>query len=242
MTARSRPNCLVVIASPDTTVRNRWKKGLGGMFEIQQVAARSNLEGALLKLKPSVLVIDLNLPHLDGIKGLMAIQRLSSMTKIIVLTETGNENEQLLALEAGAKGYCDPDTDPVLMKKAVQIVQKGEIWARRSAMLHFIKQLTARNQYWELTSRTQTPVKLPSTTDFHMTVLTAREREIANLVSQALTNKQIASLLNITEATVKAHLTVIFRKLGVSDRVALALITQPKPAIAYDRSQLTKVE
>jgi two-component system, NarL family, nitrate/nitrite response regulator NarL len=242
MTVRSKPNCLVVIATPDAKVRTHWKQGLRGMFEIHPVAARSDLEKALLKLKPSVLLIDLNLPHLDGVQGLMTIQRLSNTTKIIVLTATSDKNERLVALEAGAKGYCDPDTDPVLMRKAVQIVQKGEIWAERSAMSHFIKELTARNQYWELVARTKTPARSSSGIDIHLNLLTTREAEIANLVSQALSNKQIARLLSITEATVKAHLTVIFRKLGVSDRVGLALAAHPNGRLHTTEVDPTKVE
>ena len=242
MTVRYNDNCLVVIATPDTKVRTHWKQGLRGMFEIHTVAVRSDLERALLKLKPSVLLIDLNLPHLDGINGFRTIQRLSYTTKTIVLTATSDKNERLLALEAGAKGYCDPDTDPVLMRKAIQIVQKGEIWAERSAMSYFIKELTTRYQHWELVARTKTPVKFTPANDIHLDKLTTRETEIANLVRQALSNKQIARLLNITEATVKAHLTVIFRKLGVSDRVGLALVAHPKGPVRMSEGDHLKVE
>jgi two-component system, NarL family, nitrate/nitrite response regulator NarL len=194
------------------------------MFEIQHVGNRSALQRAVFKTKPSVLLLDLNLDDLEGIKGLIAVQRLSPMTKIIALTSSSDESERLRALEAGARGYCDPDTDPVLMKRAVQIVQKGEIWAQRSAMLHLIKELSARNQYWELASRGKTVEKSPRTNDSSLDGLTSRELEIAKLVNQAFSNKEIARLLNIAEGTVKAHLTVIFRKLRVADRVALVLL------------------
>jgi DNA-binding NarL/FixJ family response regulator len=223
MTVRSKPDGALVIATADTRVRRRWKQGLRGIFKTYQVGDRSHLEKVLLKIKPAILVVDLSLPTLNGIKGVMAIQRLSSMTNIIVLTITGDETERLLALEVGAKGYCDPDIDAVLMRKAVQTVQRGEIWAQRSTMLHLIKELSVRNQNWELASRTNTPARSSENTS-HLNNLTVREREIAELVSEGSSNKQIASLLDITEATVKAHLTVIFRKLGISDRVALALV------------------
>jgi two-component system nitrate/nitrite response regulator NarL len=223
MTARSKPSS-VVIATPDAEVRTHWKQGLRGMFKTYQVSDRSDLEKVLLKVKPAILLVDLNVPNLNGIKGMIEIQSLSSTTKIIVLTQTGNETERLLALEAGARGYCAPDIDMILMKKAVQIVQKGEIWAQRSTMLHVIKELTARNQYWERISHNKTAAKLPSERESPLNDLTNREREIAMLVGQGSSNKQIATLLTIAEATVKAHLTVIFRKLGISDRLALAVL------------------
>lgn len=223
MARQSKPSCLVVIASSDSTVRSRWVRSLREMFEIHPVGDRSSLQRAVFKMKPSVLLLDLTLRDLEGIKGMMAIQRLSPMTKVIVLTSSVDDTERLRALEGGARGYCDPNIDPVLMKRAVQIVQKGEIWAQRSAMLHLIKELSARNQYWEVASRTKTPGKSPRTNDSQLNELTPRELEIAKLVRQASSNKEIAGLLNIAEATVKAHLTMIFRKLGVADRVALAL-------------------
>jgi two-component system nitrate/nitrite response regulator NarL len=224
MARQSKPSCLVLIASSDSEVRSRWMRGLREMSEIHSVGDRVGLHRAVFKMKPSVLLLDLNLRDLEGVKGMIAIQRLSPMTKIIVLTSSVDDSERLRALEAGARGYCDPDIDSVLMKRAVQIVQKGEIWAQRSAMLHLIKELSARNQYWEMASRSKPPRKSPRTNDSTLNELTAREIEIAKLVSQAASNKQIAGLLNIAEATVKGHLTMIFRKLGVADRVALALL------------------
>jgi DNA-binding NarL/FixJ family response regulator len=224
MTIRPQPNCLVVIASTDRVARNRWRKGLNGMFETYPVGSRPELEKILPKLKPSVLLVDLNLLQLNGIKGMMAIQRLSSITKILVLTATTDESVRMLALEEGARGYCDLDLDPRMMRKAVQMVQKGEIWAERRIIASLLMDLIYRTYDRELVSHTQQIEEKHPTNHGILDDLTSREREIVSLIAHAASNKEIANVLQISESTVKAHVGSIFRKLGVSDRLALALL------------------
>jgi DNA-binding NarL/FixJ family response regulator len=117
-------------------------------------------------------------------------------------------------LEIGARGYCNIDIDPVLLKKAVQVVQKGEIWVGRSVISSLVQKLTARRESLH---------KHSDTDAFDLSSLTPKEREIARMVGSAASNKQIAVGLGISEATVKSHLTDIFRKLRIIDRLELAL-------------------
>jgi DNA-binding NarL/FixJ family response regulator len=224
MTMRSQPSCLVVIASTNRVAQNRWRKGLNGMFKTYPVSSRSHLEKALLTLKPSVVLVDLNLPQLNGIKGMMAIQRLSSMTKILLLTTTTEESVRLLALKEGARGYCDLDLDPTMMRQAVQMVQKGEIWAERRIIAALLQDLISRTHDKEFVSLTQQREEKHPTNHGTLDDLTSREREIVSLIGRAASNKEIANTLQISESTVKAHVGSIFRKLGVSGRLALALL------------------
>ena len=131
------------------------------------------------------------------------------------MTSTSNDREGLAALKAGARGYCNLDMDPQLLKKAVSVVVKGEIWVARNVFAPLLEELTS------LTERRHK--EFPPNLDTRLDRLTPREREIAQLVGGGASNKEIAGRLNITEATVKAHLTAIFRKLGLSDRLGLAL-------------------
>ena len=127
-------------------------------------------------------------------------------------------------LEAGVKGYCSLDIDPGLLKKAVQMVQKGEIWVGRRFISQLLDALVA------LTEKQRTK-SLPKP-DESLDRLTPREREIVQLLGVGASNKEIGNQLNVTEKTVKAHLTSIFRKLGVSDRLHLALFVnghRPEP-------------
>lgn len=215
MSDRGRAASVVLIASPIAGVRSQWSEALEERFPLYEVAERASLERSMASLKPAILLLDLALPGLGGVEGTPAIQRLSPITSIILMTSTSNDREGLAALKAGARGYCSLDMDPQLLKKAVTVVVKGEIWVARNVFAPLLEELTA------LTERRHK--EFPPNLDTRLDRLTPREREIAQLIGGGASNKEIAGRLNITEATVKAHLTAIFRKLGLSDRLGLAL-------------------
>lgn len=215
MSERARAASVVLIASPIAGVRGQWATGLQDRFPLYEVAERSSLERSMANLKPAVVLLDLALPGLGGVEGVPAIQRLSPLTSIMLLTSTPNDREGLAALKGGARGYCSSETDPALLKKAVTVVLKGEIWVARNVYAPLLEELTS------LTERRHK--EFPPNLDTRLDRLTPREREIAQLIGGGASNKEIAGRLNITEATVKAHLTAIFRKLGLSDRLGLAL-------------------
>ncbi|MGH7772418.1 MAG: LuxR C-terminal-related transcriptional regulator [Candidatus Binatia bacterium] len=206
---------MVVIASSVSAIRSRWRQGLKGVSPIHEVTGRAELETSLAELNPSVLLLDLALPQLGGVRGVPAIHRRNPSTKVILLTNTPNEREGIAALKAGASGYCPNDLNPFLVKRAVEQVQKGEIWIGRYLIPHLLEELTALSE-----RRRRASLSNP---DRRLDVLSPRELEIANLIGDGASNKEIASRLNVTERTVKAHLTAVFRKLGFSDRLRLAL-------------------
>lgn len=214
MANRSRGSSLVVIGSPASTLRRRWSQGLQGMGAIQKVAERAALERSMATLKPTMLLVDFALLR-GGVRDVPALQRLSPSTKIVLLTSTPDEKEAISALKAGAKGYHDNALDPSLLKRAVEVVQKGEIWIARNVIPHLLSELASLTE----PRRTAPPTPMHRSLDH----LTSREREIAHLIGTGASNKEIASQLNISVKTVKAHLTAIFRKLGLSDRLRLAL-------------------
>jgi DNA-binding NarL/FixJ family response regulator len=215
MSDREKAASVVLIASPIAGVRGQWTEGLQEKFPLHEVAERSSLERSMANLKPSILLADLALPGLGGVEGVPAIQRLSPLTYIVLLTSTPNDREGLAALKAGARGYCGMDLDPTLLRKAVTVVLKGEIWVGRNMYAALLDELTS------LTERRHR--EFPPNLDTRLDRLTPREHEIAQLIGEGASNKEISGRLVITEATVKAHLTAIFRKLGLSDRLGLAL-------------------
>jgi len=181
-----------------------------------EAADRAALEKSMANRKPSVLLLDLALPRLNGVGGLFAIQGLSPSTKTIIFTRTPDDSEAIKALKAGAKGYCRKDIDPILLRKVVEVTQKGEIWVGRKVISRFLD---------ELASTTERQRKeLPLTKSAHFDCLTSREHQIACLVGDGGNNREIANELKISERTVKAHLTAVFRKIGISDRLRLALL------------------
>ena len=206
---------MVLIASPKEGVRKRWRQALERITAVQEVATQAALERSLADLTPAILLLDLSLPLLGGISGLRALQRRSRATRIVLFTGTPDEEEGIAALLAGARGYFQTGTDPALIRKAVETVQKGEIWVRRNLVPHLLE---------ELTTRTNRRAKAaPAPPNRRLARLTPREREIVYLVGGGHSNKEIANELDVGERTVKAHLTAIFRKVGVSDRLRLAL-------------------
>jgi two-component system, NarL family, nitrate/nitrite response regulator NarL len=213
--ARTASASVVLIASPIAGVRAQWSGGLQEKFPVYEAAERSALDKGLANLKPAILLLDLALPGLGGVEGVPAVQRVSPLTSIILMTSTPNDREGLAALKVGARGYCSHGMDPNLLRKAVMVVVKGEIWVARNVFAPLLEELTS------LTERRHK--EFPPNLDTRLDRLTPREREIAQLIGGGASNKEIAGRLNITEATVKAHLTAIFRKLGLSDRLGLAL-------------------
>jgi DNA-binding NarL/FixJ family response regulator len=203
------------VASPAAGLRKRCRQVLQHGYEVREVAHRQDLERTLLDRSPAVLLLDLALPGVSGASGISVVQRLRTLTKIIVLTATPDEREGIALLKAGARGYCDREIDGPLLEKATELVRRGEIWVGRKLISHLLEELTL------LTERQRR--EAPGTSEDRLKRITPRERQIVELLSGGASNKEIAKRLNVTERTVKAHLTAIFRKLGLSGRLQLAL-------------------
>jgi len=207
---------MILIASAAAKIRKRWVDALKKSFTIIGVTELAALKRRMTKSRPSVLLLDLALPHLGGVEGVSEIRRLSPSTIVILLTRSPNDLEAIRALKAGAKGYCNRNIGPSLLNKALDVVQKGEIWVERKVIPHLLGELTS------VTERRQKDSGMQPNIPFDY--LTPRERQIAQLVSDGSCNKEIAKWLQISERTVKAHLTSIFHKLNISDRLHLALL------------------
>jgi two-component system nitrate/nitrite response regulator NarL len=211
----------VVVASAFAQSRRHWSQKLHGTFAICEVAEGKALEQVMANLRPDVLVLDLKLPRLGRVRGLPRIQRLSPSTKMLILSNVSAESQEIAALKAGAKGFGPRAMSPTQIRKAVEVVQKGDVWVRRMLIPRLIAELKALTE-----RRLRDPDQTP---DRQMQGLTSRQRLVAGLIRMGACNKEIAKELNITERTVKAHLTGTFRQLGVSDRLELALLLNGLP-------------
>jgi DNA-binding NarL/FixJ family response regulator len=132
--------------------------------------------------------------------------------KIIVLANAPNQAEAALAISEGAVGYCHAYSAADVLIEVKAVVSHGGIWLGQDLL-----------QYLISTSR-QIVKASPETVSAALKLLTPREKEVALEVSAGLTNKEIARKLNVTERTVKAHLSACFERLSVKDRLQLALI------------------
>jgi DNA-binding NarL/FixJ family response regulator len=210
-----------VVASPVAENRRRWTRGLRQAFFVCDVAGRTALERAMAMFQPDVILVDLTLPGLRGVRGLRDIQRVCPSTKIVALTDASTDSEGVLALKAGVRGYCGRTIEPEHLVKAVTAVQKGEIWAPRKLVPGLLAEL--------LSLIDSSKRKLLRSAGARLGRLTARQRVVADLISGGASNKEIAERLKISERTVKAHLTEAFRNVGVSDRLQLALLVKEQP-------------
>lgn len=161
---------------------------------------------AVQDLEPDIVLMDLSMPILDGVEATRAVLAVRPEVRVIMLTSFGENAKILAALEAGAIGYLLKDTEPEDIARAVRDAAAGGS---------------------PLSPRAATAL-LPGNRPARTTAdsLTAREREVLTLVATGLPNKSIARRLEISEKTVKAHLTRVFTVLGVSDRTSAALWAQ----------------
>jgi two-component system, NarL family, nitrate/nitrite response regulator NarL len=213
---RNKRRPVVFIASLDNSARFRWRKALRNSFSVHERGGITGLDNVLRELKPAVLLLDLNLRRLSGIQNIPSIQKLSPSTKIIVLTEFPRLSEELSVLKLGAKGYSGKDISEDLLRKAVKIVQRGELWIGRKMISILLAEVLPANGKNGVLPTTRPRLLLDR--------LTNKKREIVRFVADGITNKEIARRVNISEATVKAHLTAIFRKFAISNRAQLAAL------------------
>ena len=172
-----------------------------GIEVLGEAADGSEAVRQVQELTVDVVLMDLQMPEMDGVSATRAITGVGG-PQVLVLTSFSDAERIVDALDAGAVGYMLKDAEPDDLIEAVRSVARGDspLHPRVARQL-----LTAR------TSRAQS------------SPLTAREQEVLELVRTGLANKQIARRLDISERTVKAHLTSVFAAIGVTDRTAAAL-------------------
>jgi DNA-binding NarL/FixJ family response regulator len=199
----------VLLVDDHAVVRRGLSDLLNGADGIRVAAAVESVALAVSAVEahdPDIVLMDLSMPDRDGIDGTRDVLAARPATKVIVLTSFSESAKILAALEAGAVGYLLKDAEPEDIVRAVRDAYAGgaPISPRAAVAL--------------LPGKARPPQRAES--------LTAREREVLALVATGLPNKSIARRLEISEKTVKAHLTRVYTVLGVSDRTSAALWAQ----------------
>ncbi|WP_151633156.1 LuxR C-terminal-related transcriptional regulator [Noviherbaspirillum aerium] len=205
---------MILIATTDSILLSRCNQGLKGNGTVIAASEPDYLCETVRQLKPALLLIDFQLIGYERLQSISRIQLASPRTRILALNVFADERTEFELLKSGVRGCCASDASPEQIGRAAFALVQGEYWIRRSLMSRLVEQ--------HLTTRQE---RQPSPADLCILMqgLTERESQIARLVGQGNNNKQIARMLEITERTVKSHLTEIFRKVGVSDRLSLAL-------------------
>lgn len=209
-----------------------WKNGLAGFDRAVFIKQKTSsnrmiaLKNEVDKIKPKVLLLDLDLLEMDSLSDISTLRRLTAETRVIVLIDEVTEDTEWELLKAGIRGCCRSDIAPENLNHAVMSVLQGELWIRRTLISRLLDEMgstAAKNKTY------RAPFGLINS-------LTQREYDIAVRVGNGQNNKQIANACGITERTVKAHLTEIFLKLGVTDRLNLALLLAADNRIDFTNS------
>jgi two-component system, NarL family, nitrate/nitrite response regulator NarL len=162
----------------------------------------------MVKVRPDILLLDLNMPDKDGLAVLEELNFDSLPTQVIVLTATEDDREAVRAMRLGARGIVLKQSASDLLVKSIRRVYGGEIWLDNRITAEVMKAFAKSS---EGGAKRDKPL------------LSDRESQIMRLVAQGQRNKEIGQNLFISEQTVKNHVHNIFDKLGVSDRLELAL-------------------
>ena len=178
----------------------------GGIEIIDEANNGEECIEKLINSKPDVLLLDINMPIKNGIEVLEEIKKRSIDVKVLILT-VHNEVEYLLkAVDIGVDGYLLKDSESAELKKAINAVMSGENYIQPNLIPALNNRLIARDMDKD---------KIES--------LTKRELEVLIQVANGMFNKEIATSLNISERTVKNHISNIFKKIDVSDRTQAAV-------------------
>lgn len=174
--------------------------------------ARDGVEALELarKLRPDVLLLDLAMPNVAGMDALREMTSGGLNTRTIVLTGLIDKRQVLEALQLGARGVVLKDAVVDHLSACIHAVMQGQYWLEGRPVQNLVQVLR------DLTAQTAPPPRKTFG-------LTPREMEVVTLITEGCTNKDIAKTFGISEETVKRHLTNIFNKLGVGNRLELAL-------------------
>jgi DNA-binding NarL/FixJ family response regulator len=195
----------IVIADDHQVVREGLRRLLeqeGDLHVVGEAGTGAETLAAVEETRPDVLLLDLRMPNGDGRSVMSAMAARQRETRVLALSGHAEAEEGEELLQLGARGFALKSTSARDLIHAIRAIHDGEIWADRSTLSRMIDRL----------SGTAPPPNRPRA------VLSKREREILDAVGRGLNNQQIAHRLFISENTVKAHLSRIFRKLEVVDR------------------------
>jgi DNA-binding NarL/FixJ family response regulator len=208
---RSRIKIKLLIADDHAIFRDALRKLLDSDDEITIVGEAGNGTECIKmldKLRPDILLLDLRMPHKSGLAVLEEVNFDTLPTRVIVLTAAEDDGDLVRAMRLGARGIVLKESAIDLLIKSIHRVHAGEIWLDSRMTAGVINAFSA-------SSKSHARSEKPLVSD--------REMEVVQLVAQGTQNKEIGKKLFISEQTVKNHLHNIFDKLGVSDRLELAL-------------------
>ena len=206
----------VLIVDDDALVRAGLAMILGGAPDVEVVAEAGDGRECLKAVadhQPDVVLMDIRMPQMDGLEATARLEHQPSPPKVIVLTTFDADDDVSRALRAGASGFLLKDTPPSAIVDAVQKVHEGEPMLSPKVTARLMRRIADERPDEQSDSRQE-----------ELSALSERELEVAVAVGRGLSNAEIATDLHMSIATVKAHISRLFSKLGASNRVQIAIL------------------
>jgi len=202
----------ILIADDHSIFRDGVRKLLeaeGGFSVVGEATNGIEALDLVTELKPDVLLLDISMPRLTGLEVLRRLTKQTAPLRTILLTASVEKSEIIEALLLGAHGVVPKQSASRMLFKSIRTVMAGEFWVSRDMVSDLVETLRGPSNSGLAGAKTMG--------------LTRRELEVIAAVVEGQVNKDIAQTFHISEYTVKHHLTRIFDKLGVSNRVELAM-------------------
>ncbi len=210
---RTASHIRIAIVDDHTILREGLRKILSMEDDLEVVADTDDASQAAAiaaRENPDVMLLDLRMPGTGGLEVIGPIHDASPKTKVLILTASDDRRDHVVALSQGARGIIMKDSAAETLVTAIRAVHEGQAWVDREITGTLLEELAHRGSGADSDSGGPPP-------------LTTRESEVVDLVISGCRNREISERLGISEKTVKAHLSNIFAKLGVRDRLELAI-------------------
>lgn len=224
----------VLIADDQTLMRDGLKILLNMEDDIEVVGtAKDGYEAVNLadELRPNLILMDIRMPNMNGVEATRLIKQKHKDIIVLALTTFNDEEYIIDILNYGAKGYLLKDMDSDKLTQSIRDAYKGNLIMPSEVAVKLAQNIVRSSKKSEIDgpsaslSSTNSPMNNSTKDEFGFT---QREAEIAGMLSQGFTNKQIASALYISEGTVKNNVSTIYSKIGISDRAAAAIFLKSK--------------
>jgi DNA-binding NarL/FixJ family response regulator len=207
----------VLLVDDDALVRSGLRLMLAGAEDLEVVGEAEDGRGALSAVdrhRPDVVLMDIRMPHVDGIEATRLLRSQPQPPAVIVLTTFHADEQVLAALQAGAAGYLLKDTPPAEIVRAIELVHGGDAMLSPAVTRRLIAHVAGDDAARREKARER------------LAGLTGRETEVALAVGRGAANADIAKELHMSVATVKAHVSRLLVKLEAENRVQVALLVQ----------------